>query len=378
MDPAVCFDPAMANAAMMGRNELIIDMQSHFATPETNPIGAFGLDCSSARSTTTRFPWIERSAGRDRARASYDRTEYINQILMGSDTTIGVLSGISYRSARTGPWARGFAVLTNEDLLDGAEYLATQFPGRMLTHCMVMPNDRIGRAARDDGAERQLAITTGRPIRPGAGAGTGGYWLNEGVGPMMIQKGLDLKLADLLHPQGLPAQRLQPELHATRRTWARRPACSPDSALRDLPLGVRSTAWRPASRASPERRGPWPTAAGIARAAASGPRVRTTETDAAVHDDVPARPRRQQPDQVAARQQHRAQRHEPRSEHEAGHARDRELDPRVCRVRRRLADPDDRSRRRGDALLGQAAQAHRRGPHRLGHRLLVVRLAGTR
>ena len=43
--------------------------------------------------------------------------------------------------------------------------------------------------------------------------------------------------------------------------------------------------------------------------AACGPRGRTTTDDPAMSGEVPARPRRQQPDQVAARRQHRPQRH---------------------------------------------------------------------
>jgi predicted TIM-barrel fold metal-dependent hydrolase len=199
-NPDVCFDPEMANAMMMGGNELVIDMQSHFATPETNPGGAFALQLFVGMINNQRFPWIVRSPGAV-GTAQYDRMEYINQILIGSPTTIGVLSGISYQLGPDGT-AGTNAVLTNEDLLGGADFLASQYPGRILKHCMVMPNDRIQvqleMMQRNSGSYHNW-----KTYPPWAGAGSG-YWLNEGVGPMMLQKGIELNLPIFCIHKGFP------------------------------------------------------------------------------------------------------------------------------------------------------------------------------
>ena len=136
-------DECLADMALgnMG-DELIIDMQSHFANPESNPLGAPAAR-ALRRPDHAGALSVDRAHARLRATIGgcYDRIEYVDQILMGSDTTIGVLSGISYSLGADG--TEGFAVLNNEDLLDGATKLQVDFPDRMLTHAMVMPNDRI-------------------------------------------------------------------------------------------------------------------------------------------------------------------------------------------------------------------------------------------
>ena len=207
-------DTEIAECAMgMGGNELIIDMQSHFASPETNPIGAAGLQSFIGTITPERFPWIVRTANCSGA-SCYDRTEYVNQIYMGSDTTIGVLSGISYSVGTDGTGTSGFAALSNEDLLDGATWLRDMFPGRMLTHCMIMPNDRI---------DVQLALMeraagtydNWKTYPPWSPQSNGGYWLDgmddpDSVGPRMIQKGLDLNSPIFCIHKGFPLSSFSP------------------------------------------------------------------------------------------------------------------------------------------------------------------------
>lgn len=194
--------------AMMGRGELVIDMQSHFATPETNPLGALALDSFVGQINNTRFPWIVRSPG-VAGSGKYDRAEYIAQILMGSDTTIGVLSGISYSLGANGMGTGGFAALSNEDLTGGAMFLNSQFPGRVLTHCMVMPNDRIDEqlAMMERNASTYTNWKTYPPWIPPNGSG---YWLNEGVGPQMLQKGIDLGSPIFCIHKGFPLSGFSP------------------------------------------------------------------------------------------------------------------------------------------------------------------------
>jgi len=182
--PDAMTDAGMADLCMgNGGNELIIDMQSHFANSETNPLGATLLNSFISQITPERFPWIKRTDGCTGA-ACYDRMEYVNQIFMGSDTTIGVLSGISYALG-------GIAVLSNEDLLSGAMQLEAAYPGRMLTHCMVMPNDRkqMQFDMMDMNANSYSNWKTYPPWAPGGGTG---YYLDQDVGPEMIARGIQL------------------------------------------------------------------------------------------------------------------------------------------------------------------------------------------
>ncbi len=176
-------------------NELIIDMQSHFANTETNALGAQLLLGFLANINNDRFPWIQRTMSCETmamGTACYNRNEYVNQILLGSDTTIGVLSGISYAVGAGG--MGGFAVLTNEDLIDGVTKLEMDYPGRMLSHAMVMPNDRLDvQLAMMERLANQYTNWKTYPPWNTAGNSTGvGYWLDSPEGLEMIQKGIDL------------------------------------------------------------------------------------------------------------------------------------------------------------------------------------------
>ena len=201
-------DPELAECLMKGNGELIIDMQSHFATPETNPLGAAGLAGFIGQINNQRYPWIMRTPGCTAA-TCYDRQEYIQQIIMGSDTTIGVLSGISYSLGADGMNTGGFAALSNEDLKTGAEYLSQMYPGRILTHCMVMPNDRIN-IQLEMMTRNAASYTNWKTYPPWSPGGNGGYWLHEGVGPQMIQKGLDLGAPVFCIHKGFPLSSFSP------------------------------------------------------------------------------------------------------------------------------------------------------------------------
>ncbi|MDD9934494.1 MAG: amidohydrolase family protein [Myxococcales bacterium] len=191
-----------------GGKELIIDMQSHFASPETNPLGAAGLSQFVGMINNERYPWIERTENCTGS-ACFDRMEYVDQIFMGSDTTIGVLSGISYSLGPSGMGSGGFAALTNEDLIDGVAWLEEMFPGRMLSHAMVMPNDRLDvqLAMMDRLADTYDNWKTYPPWSPLA---NGGYWLDQGEGPTMIQRGLELNSPIFCIHKGFPLNSFSP------------------------------------------------------------------------------------------------------------------------------------------------------------------------
>ncbi|TPW01126.1 MAG: hypothetical protein FD124_3785, partial [Alphaproteobacteria bacterium] len=110
---------------------------------------------------------------------------------MGSDTTIGVLAGTAYALGADGTGTSGFAALSNQDLLGGAMYLESQFPGRILTQCAVMPNDRLDvqLAMMERNAASFDQWNTYTAWSPD---GEGGYWLDGAEGHAMLQKGIDL------------------------------------------------------------------------------------------------------------------------------------------------------------------------------------------
>ncbi|HMI91220.1 MAG TPA: hypothetical protein VK509_07640 [Polyangiales bacterium] len=209
-------DEEMACMALgMKGNELVIDMQSHFANTDTNPLGGELLKGFISPINKMRFPWISRVMGCDPGDAPeascYNQVAYIEQVLMGSDTTIGVLSGISYGLAADGTDNGAFAVLSNTDLLAGAKAFEQQFPGRMLTHAMVMPNDRLDvqLAMMDRVANDYTNWKTYPPWTTSGSTGVG-YWLDQDVGPKMLERGLKLNSPIFCIHKGFPLNSFSP------------------------------------------------------------------------------------------------------------------------------------------------------------------------
>ena len=83
------------------------------------------------------------------------------------------------------------------------------FPKRLLTHCMVMPNDRldIQLAMMERNAGTYDNWKTYPPWSPQS---DGGYWLDQDVGPKMIQKGLDLNSPIFCIHKGFPLSGFSP------------------------------------------------------------------------------------------------------------------------------------------------------------------------
>ena len=207
--PEAMHDPDLAECVLgTGGNELIIDMQAHFASPETNPLGAAGLSQFVGMINDQRYPWLTRTPG-CAGSACFDRTEFVDQMFMGSDTTICVLSGIAYSVGPDGNNASGFAALTNEDLMDGVKWLEAMYPGRMLSHAMIMPNDRIDvqMAMMDRLADTYNNWKTYPPWSPIA---NGGYWLDQGEGATMLQRGIDLGSPIFCIHKGFPLNSFSP------------------------------------------------------------------------------------------------------------------------------------------------------------------------
>jgi predicted TIM-barrel fold metal-dependent hydrolase len=197
-------DPGAAACALGdGGNELIIDMQTHFLTSAL-PGGIDGALPIPTQITKERYPWLTRTPGCEKERFTcYEQQEYVDQIFMNSDTTISVLSGTPYSLGADGTNAGGFAVLSNEEVLAAAKELEASFPNRVLTQCMVMPNDRIDLqlAMMERNAGKYDNWNTCPPWSPNQDSG---YWLDEGVGPQMLQKGIDLNRPIFSIYKGLP------------------------------------------------------------------------------------------------------------------------------------------------------------------------------
>ena len=205
-------DEEMAKLCMGGGGELIIDMQTHFTTPETDDVTGAVTSSFLPSINTTNYPWLVRRPG---MMHQTNRDAYVQLIMDGSDTTVGVLSGIAYSLGPDG--MGGQAVLTNEAVIKGVNFLDTTYPGRMLSHCMVMPNDRLELqlAMMDRNAATYTHWKTYAPWGPRTGALPTGYWLDgmddpNMVGPKMIQRGIDLGAPIFCIHKGFPLTGFSP------------------------------------------------------------------------------------------------------------------------------------------------------------------------
>jgi hypothetical protein len=206
-------DPDLASACLGGNDELIIDMQTHFTTPEADAMVNMVVQGFFPSINTTNFPWLQRRA--DAMAHQTNRDAYVELIMEGSSTTVGVLSGIAYSLGPDG--MGGAAVLTNEALIRGVEYLQGEYPGRMLSHCMVMPNDRLDvqLAMMDRTASTYTHWKTYCPWGPRTGALPEGYWLDgmddpDMVGPKMIERGIKLGAPIFCIHKGFPLTGFSP------------------------------------------------------------------------------------------------------------------------------------------------------------------------
>jgi predicted TIM-barrel fold metal-dependent hydrolase len=160
-----------------------------------------------------RCPGLVRSPGCDAtAGGCTSRTEFVNQIFEGSDTTIAVLSGISYSLGQDGTGANG-AILSNEQLIEGVQWLEQMYPGRMLSHAMVMPNDRIELQLdmMDRLAGQYTNWKTYPPWNPQQNATGVGYWLDGDEAAQMIERGISLGSPIFCVHKGFPLASFSPD-----------------------------------------------------------------------------------------------------------------------------------------------------------------------
>ena len=202
---AAMVDPELA-ACVLGNDgdELIVDMQLHTGSFSTSSIAHPPTGPELHSSSRDRYPWLVGPSECLNAPQCYDRNAFINGVLLGSDTSIAVVSGHPYRLGPDGSGDAGVAVLTNEDSIGLTEFLGRDYPGRVLGHAMVMPNDRpeVQWATMERLHAHYANWKTYTPWDPER-SGTG-YWLDRGVGPEMLQRGLDLGAPIFCVHKGLP------------------------------------------------------------------------------------------------------------------------------------------------------------------------------
>ena len=198
-------------------------MQTHFMNrPRARSAAGRPADRSSARSPTTAFRGSSARPAAKKRGTCFDQQEYVDQIFMNSDTTIGVLSGIPYSLGADGTGTGGFAALSNEDVIAGAKELEAKFPNRMLTHCMVMPNDRLDLqlAMMERNAGTYDNWKTYPPWSPNAGQR---LLARPGRRPADDPEGARPQHADLLRVTRASRSTASARRTPTRRTLAQRP-----------------------------------------------------------------------------------------------------------------------------------------------------------
>lgn len=159
-----------------------------------------------------RFPWLERTQGCS-AFTCTSKQEYLAHIFERSDTALTMLHGIAYAVGKDG--TAGLAVLSSEDQRAFVDDINTQLGARrVLMAPSVMPNDRIDvqlarmqRLAAEGGVSAWHTVTAWGPGRLPLPSG---YWLDQDVGPVMIQKGIDLGVPIFLVHKGMPYPELSP------------------------------------------------------------------------------------------------------------------------------------------------------------------------
>ncbi len=220
MDASAVQDPDAAECAigpLMGTGkDLIIDMQSHFVNDQsaylTNPLigSAFNGWLANIKNQLNQpgaviMPdWGSSCTGN----ACYNRDNYVQMFFMDSDTTVGVLSGIPYVACagQTGVANCDFAPLTDEEIRDAKKYLNDMVPGRVLSHAMVMPNDRLqAQLMMMEKIAADYDINNWKCYPVWAPNMNGGYWMDdEMIGIPMIQKGIELGINIFCTHKGFP------------------------------------------------------------------------------------------------------------------------------------------------------------------------------
>jgi len=215
MPDAATEDPEVAECVIGplrgGKQDLIVDMQAHFVNPQRNPLAVLGFSgfLSAIRST---FTWTEFPGGCE-GTDCYSKEVFIDYFFGDSDTSVVVISGIPYVKCAGGstPGCDVNAVLTDEDVRAAkVEFDSMLFQAgvrsRVLTHAMVMPNDRLDAQLGSMELNAELGVNNWK-LYPGwatGGAGSG-YWVDDPeVGIPMLEQGRKVGVPIFCIHKGFP------------------------------------------------------------------------------------------------------------------------------------------------------------------------------
>jgi len=138
--PDATMDPGAADAAL-GGNEFILDMQTHHIEDEqhwraTHPDKPFTGNLVAQFLTFYACPDLQTNAIK-----CVDPQKYVDAILLGSDTTVAVLSG--FPGAICDDATMCDHPISNEDMVNSRDRInAAAGSQRVVQHCQVDPNDR--------------------------------------------------------------------------------------------------------------------------------------------------------------------------------------------------------------------------------------------
>lgn len=198
-------DAGTGPSCTVGSPDFVLDMQTRLIVRPENP-SSFDIELWLP-TYEANHPWIERPAGC----VGYDcvdQAAYAEQVLAGSDTSVGALAGSPYRIGDAGEGG-GYGAITNERVRSAADALLERFPRRVLTQASIMPNDRI---------DLQLAVMERIApqfdhwrIEPGwSPEGPGGFWLTDEAARRVLQAGIDLGAPIFCINKGMPQSGFDP------------------------------------------------------------------------------------------------------------------------------------------------------------------------
>lgn len=183
-DGSTLVDAGSPSCAEMGQRDRVIDFQATSAIMKSNPLG-FPSQPALFRPDPKSLPWLTEPFCE-----CYNAETLGAYLLADGGTSIAFLAGLPY-ALPDEPGGATFA-WNNDDLLEHVAEMDARYPGRILAHPVVMPNDRL---------ELQLEMMERLAPRAAAWkvftewtptAGGAGSFLHEGGGPAVIAKAIDL------------------------------------------------------------------------------------------------------------------------------------------------------------------------------------------
>jgi hypothetical protein len=168
--------------------EFIFDIQTHHFSDRTN-IGVYSSYIQVLPNATCGLTPVQ---------ACFERSQYIREIFLNSDTTVAVLSALAATDDQL--------PITNDEIAQSRDIINMMASSqRLVNHCMVLPN--YNQQAQLDGMQRihdMYGVGAWKVYTPWGPNGTG-YWLDDtATGIPMIQKGLSIGVNLFCAHKGVP------------------------------------------------------------------------------------------------------------------------------------------------------------------------------